>query len=108
MILLFSSALHSADSTLSNRPYEDLAFTIVNKDWERGHQRGFRSSFDRGVLQLHFSFKRTFCTTLSFSRLESRQELTFVALQTASRRLSTRLALRLALCSTYPTCTAVN
>ncbi|ORY73432.1 mid region of cactin-domain-containing protein [Leucosporidium creatinivorum] len=41
-------------------PYEDLAFTIVNKDWERGHQRGFRSSFDRGVLQLHFSFKRTF------------------------------------------------
>jgi hypothetical protein len=30
-------------------PYEDIAFTIVNKDWEHSHKRGFRSSFDRGV-----------------------------------------------------------
>lgn len=63
------------------RPYEDIAFTIVNKGWERSHKRGFRyvrllalvsegatdascsfpsSSFDRGVLQLHFTFQRTF------------------------------------------------
>ncbi|GAA5918805.1 hypothetical protein JCM1841_002745 [Sporobolomyces salmonicolor] len=44
----------------SGPPYEDLAFTIVNKQWEHSHKRGFRSSFDRGVLQLHFSFRRTF------------------------------------------------
>ncbi|GAA5856252.1 hypothetical protein JCM8547_000838 [Rhodosporidiobolus lusitaniae] len=41
-------------------PYEDLAFTIVNRPWEHSHKRGFRSSFDRGVLQLHFSFRRNF------------------------------------------------
>ena len=34
-------------------PYEDIAFRIVNKEWEYSHRRGFRSSFDRGVLQLH-------------------------------------------------------
>lgn len=41
-------------------PYETIAFQIVNKQWEHSHKRGFRSSFDRGVLQLHFSFRRTF------------------------------------------------
>ena len=41
----------------SGPPYEDIAFTIVNKQWEHSHKRGFRSSFDRGVLQLHFSFR---------------------------------------------------
>ncbi|GAA5980875.1 hypothetical protein JCM10908_003898 [Rhodotorula pacifica] len=41
-------------------PYEDIAFTIVNRPWEHSHKRGFRSSFDRGVLQLHFSFRRNF------------------------------------------------
>ena len=41
-------------------PYEDVAFTIVNKDWEYSHKRGFRSSFDRGVLQLYVTFKREF------------------------------------------------
>ncbi|GAA6035978.1 hypothetical protein JCM8097_005196 [Rhodosporidiobolus ruineniae] len=44
----------------SGPPYEDLAFTIVNRPWEHSHKRGFRSSFDRGVLQLHFSFRRNF------------------------------------------------
>ncbi len=39
-------------------PYEDLAFRIVNKQWEYGHKRGFRNSFDRGVLQLYFNFAR--------------------------------------------------
>ncbi|KAL9939304.1 hypothetical protein V8E36_002117 [Tilletia maclaganii] len=37
-------------------PYEDLAFRIVNKAWD--HRRGFRNSFDRGVLQLYFNFQR--------------------------------------------------
>ncbi len=41
-------------------PYEDLAFTIVNKEWEYSHKRGFRSSFDRGVLQVYVNFKRSF------------------------------------------------
>merc|ERR1712230_232363 len=41
-------------------PYEDIAFTIVNKPWEHSHKRGFRSTFDRGVLQLHFNLQRQF------------------------------------------------
>ncbi|KAI5454835.1 hypothetical protein NCC49_002117 [Naganishia albida] len=41
-------------------PYEDIAFRIVDKEWEYSHKRGFRSSFDRGVLQLYFNFKRQF------------------------------------------------
>lgn len=39
-------------------PYQDIAFKIVNRPWERSHRRGFRSSFDRGVLQLWFHFQR--------------------------------------------------
>ncbi|KAI8820011.1 cactus-binding C-terminus of cactin protein-domain-containing protein [Fimicolochytrium jonesii] len=39
-------------------PYEDIAFKIVNREWEYSHKKGFRSSFDRGVLQLWFHFKR--------------------------------------------------
>ncbi|RKP04690.1 cactus-binding C-terminus of cactin protein-domain-containing protein, partial [Thamnocephalis sphaerospora] len=41
-------------------PYEDIAFRIVNRSWEYSHKKGFRSKFDRGVLQLHFRFKRHF------------------------------------------------
>ena len=63
---------------------EDVAFKIVSREWEMqkkvgargapGHacgkpvtrtsrplpvvQHGFRASFDRGTLQLHFNFKR--------------------------------------------------
>ncbi|CAG8504433.1 14094_t:CDS:10 [Funneliformis mosseae] len=36
----------------------DIAFRIVNREWEYSHKKGFKSSFDRGVLQLHFHFKR--------------------------------------------------
>ncbi|KAJ8602269.1 hypothetical protein CTAYLR_003668 [Chrysophaeum taylorii] len=39
-------------------PYDDLAFKIVNQEWEHGHRRGFKCVFDRGVLHLHFNFKR--------------------------------------------------
>lgn len=39
-------------------PYEDIAFRIVNKDWEYSRKRGFKSVFDRGVLQLYFNLKR--------------------------------------------------
>ena len=40
-------------------PYEDVAFRIVNKDWDRGPRKGFKNVFDRGILQLYFNFKRT-------------------------------------------------
>ena len=39
-------------------PYEDIAFRIIAREWEQSQKHGFRSSFDRGVLQLHFHFKR--------------------------------------------------
>lgn len=39
-------------------PYEDLAFKIVNKEWEYQKKHGFRCVFDKGVLQLHFNFRR--------------------------------------------------
>jgi hypothetical protein len=39
-------------------PYEDLAFRIVDKEWEKSHRRGFRCMFDKGVLQLHFQLQR--------------------------------------------------
>lgn len=39
-------------------PYEDIAFKIVNKDWERSHRKGFVATFERGILRLHFNFKK--------------------------------------------------
>lgn len=39
-------------------PYRDLAFTIVNREWEMSERHGFKSSFDRGILTLHFNFKK--------------------------------------------------
>lgn len=39
-------------------PYEDVAFKIVNCEWQLSHNFGFRVVFDRGVLQLYFNFKR--------------------------------------------------
>jgi len=39
-------------------PYEDVAFKIVNCEWNVSHKFGFRVVFDRGVLQLYFNFKR--------------------------------------------------
>lgn len=38
-------------------PYEDIAFKIVSKQWDTNKRAGFRSLFERGVLQLHFNFK---------------------------------------------------
>jgi len=37
-------------------PYEDIAFKIVNREWNKSRKRGFRSSFERGVLSLYFNF----------------------------------------------------
>ncbi|KAI9003100.1 mid region of cactin-domain-containing protein [Gaertneriomyces semiglobifer] len=41
-------------------PYEDIAFRIVDREWEYSHKKGFRSAFDRGVLQLWFHFRREY------------------------------------------------
>ncbi|KAI7199965.1 hypothetical protein KC352_g19800, partial [Hortaea werneckii] len=47
---------------ISGPPYEDIAFRIVDKEWDYSakRERGFRSSFDKGVLTLHFMFKKIY------------------------------------------------
>lgn len=47
---------------VSGPPYEDVAFRIVDKEWDYSakRERGFKSSFDKGILQLHFQFKKVF------------------------------------------------
>jgi len=42
----------------SGAPYEDIGFRIVNKEWEYSHKKGFRCTFERGILHLHFQFKK--------------------------------------------------
>ncbi|XP_047342702.1 cactin [Impatiens glandulifera] len=39
-------------------PYEDLAFRVVNKEWEYSHKKGFKCTFERGILHVYFNFKR--------------------------------------------------
>ena len=35
-------------------PYEDIAFKIVNREWEHSYKRGFRCQFQNNILQLWF------------------------------------------------------
>ena len=39
-------------------PYEDIAFRIVNDDWDYSHKNGFKCTFEGGILHLYFNFKR--------------------------------------------------
>ncbi|CAD5121495.1 unnamed protein product [Dimorphilus gyrociliatus] len=39
-------------------PYEDIAFKIVNRDWETSFKRGFRCQFVNNIFQLWFHFKK--------------------------------------------------
>ncbi|KAJ4899073.1 Cactin [Raphanus sativus] len=39
-------------------PYQDIAFRIVNKEWELSRKKGFKCTFERGILHLYFNFKR--------------------------------------------------
>ncbi|CAI5473382.1 unnamed protein product [Closterium sp. Yama58-4] len=39
-------------------PYEDIAFRIVNKEWEYSHKKGFKCTFERGILHVYINFKR--------------------------------------------------
>ncbi|KAK5945650.1 hypothetical protein PMZ80_002855 [Knufia obscura] len=47
---------------ISGPPYEDIAFRIVDRDWDYSakHDRGFKSTFEKGILTLHFSFKKVY------------------------------------------------
>ncbi|EQB49785.1 hypothetical protein CGLO_10844 [Colletotrichum gloeosporioides Cg-14] len=47
---------------IAGPPYEDIAFRIVDREWDYSAKkdRGFKSSFDKGILQLHFQFKKIF------------------------------------------------
>lgn len=47
---------------LGGPPYEDIAFRIVDRDWDYSakHDRGYKSTFEKGILTLHFSFKKVF------------------------------------------------
>ncbi|KAM7255221.1 hypothetical protein ACFE04_020462 [Oxalis oulophora] len=33
-------------------PYQDIAFRIVNKEWDCSHNKGFKSTFERGILHV--------------------------------------------------------
>lgn len=39
-------------------PYEDIAFKIVNREWDTSERHGYRCQFGNNVLQLWFRFKR--------------------------------------------------
>ncbi|KAF7553757.1 hypothetical protein G7Z17_g3411 [Cylindrodendrum hubeiense] len=47
---------------IAGAPYEDVAFRIVDREWDYSAKkdRGFKSSFDKGILQLHFQFKKIY------------------------------------------------
>ena len=38
-------------------PYEDIAFKIINRQWNKSRKRGFKCTFERGVLSLYFNFQ---------------------------------------------------
>jgi hypothetical protein len=43
---------------IAGPPYEDIAFKIVNREWDMTERAGFTNIFDRGILYLYFNFKR--------------------------------------------------
>ena len=47
---------------MSGPPYEDVAFRIVDREWDHSakHERGFQSTFENGILTLHFTFKKVY------------------------------------------------
>ncbi|KAL4921057.1 mid region of cactin-domain-containing protein [Aspergillus aurantiobrunneus] len=47
---------------MAGPPYEDIAFRVVDKEWDYSakRERGFKSTFEKGILQLHFQFKRVY------------------------------------------------
>jgi hypothetical protein len=47
---------------IAGPPYEDVAFRIVDKDWDYSmkRERGFKGNFEKGILQLHFQLKKIY------------------------------------------------
>eukprot|EP01080_Neovahlkampfia_damariscottae_P012114 gene12114-5606_t len=43
---------------MGSAPYTDLAFEVQNRVWERSYKKGFLATFDKGMLVLHFGFKK--------------------------------------------------
>jgi hypothetical protein len=39
-------------------PYEDIAFKLVNREWEINHKHGYKCQFQNGIFQLWFFFKK--------------------------------------------------
>ena len=37
---------------------QDIAFKIVNREWEYSWKHGFKSQFNNNIMQLWFRFKR--------------------------------------------------
>ena len=46
------------DQAFVEKAYEDIAFKIVNREWDMTEKSGFKNVFDRGILYLYFNFKR--------------------------------------------------
>jgi len=41
-------------------PYEDIAFRIVKKQWDKSHKFGYKCLYDKGILHLWFNFRHNF------------------------------------------------
>jgi len=39
-------------------PYEDIAFKIMNIEWDYSYKLGYRCAFERGILHLWFQFRK--------------------------------------------------
>ncbi|KAH6829304.1 cactus-binding carboxy-terminal [Perilla frutescens var. hirtella] len=42
----------------AGEPYQDIAFRIVNAEWDYSAKNGFKCTFESGTLRLHFNLKR--------------------------------------------------
>lgn len=49
----------STPASQAGPPYEDIAFKVVNKEWNYARKHGFRCAYERGILHLFFNLKRT-------------------------------------------------
>jgi len=43
---------------VAGKKYEDIAFRIINKEWEYTARRGYKCTWERGILHVYFNFKR--------------------------------------------------
>ncbi len=48
----------ATDFVSKNIFFQDIAFKIVNREWEYSYKRGFRCQFQNNIFQLWFHFKR--------------------------------------------------